>query len=221
MIAYAAGSCFLPNKIISGGVSGISTILYHIFTVIVIGLTVAFGWTFSIRFANPRVEGPVGVPRVVLSGSMSYKLESNEYLDENGLDDQFDTFDLIITHELPGEFELELYDIVVYELKGELVVHRIVGIEEPNEKHPEHRLFELRGDAIKYSDTRPVEYSQMMAIYRGEHVKYVGSFVHFMQSPAGYVCILLMIVGCIISPLTDLLIRRARKNRLRLLGYYY
>ena len=31
MVAYAVGSCFLPNKIVSGGVSGISTILYHIF----------------------------------------------------------------------------------------------------------------------------------------------------------------------------------------------
>ncbi len=29
MVAYATGSCFLPNKIVSGGVSGMSTILYH------------------------------------------------------------------------------------------------------------------------------------------------------------------------------------------------
>ena len=30
MVAYATGTCFLPNKVVSGGVSGISTILYHI-----------------------------------------------------------------------------------------------------------------------------------------------------------------------------------------------
>lgn len=30
MVACATGTCFLPNKIVSGGVSGISTILYHI-----------------------------------------------------------------------------------------------------------------------------------------------------------------------------------------------
>ena len=30
MVAYATGGCFLPNKIVSGGVSGMSTILYHL-----------------------------------------------------------------------------------------------------------------------------------------------------------------------------------------------
>ena len=33
MVAYATGTCFLPNKIVSGGVSGISTVLYHLFKV--------------------------------------------------------------------------------------------------------------------------------------------------------------------------------------------
>ena len=114
---------------------------------VVLALSV-FGLTFFVKFQNPRVEGNMPVPRVVLSGSMAYKNESNKYLQANGLDDQFETFDLIFTHELPGEFELELYDVVVYELRGELIVHRIIGIEEPNENHPDHRLFQLRGDAV-------------------------------------------------------------------------
>ena len=181
---------------------------------------VFFGFTFFVKFQNPTVEGSVPVPRVVLSSSMAYKNESNHYLEQHGLDDQFDTFDLIFTHELPGEFELELYDVVVYEFRGELIVHRIVGIEEPNEQHPEHRLFQLRGDAIRYSDSDPVSYSQMRSIYKGERIPYVGSFVAFMQSPAGYLCIFLVIVGFVATPLIERYMINKRKKRFKQLGFY-
>lgn len=33
LTAYAISACYLPNKIVSGGVSGISTILYHMFKI--------------------------------------------------------------------------------------------------------------------------------------------------------------------------------------------
>lgn len=197
------------------------TIVYLVFSVLTILAVILLAWTFTVRFRDPKVVGPGSVPRVVLSDSMSEKRDTNTYLEENGLDDQFDTFDLIFTEELPGEFELELYDIVVYKYKDETyIVHRIIGIEEPNENHPDHRLFQLRGDAVKYSDDRPVEYSQMMSIYRGERIQYVGSFIHFMQSPAGYLCILLMVVGFILTPIIDVLIKIAKKKRLIILGYY-
>ena len=198
-----------------------TTIVYLVFSVLTVAALVLMAWTFSIRFSDPMVTGPGSVPRVVLSDSMSKKRPSNKYLEEYGLDDQFETFDLIFTEEIPGEFELELYDIVVYEHKeGELLVHRIVGIEEPNEKHPDHRLFELRGDAVVFSDEYSVEYSQMRSIYRGEHIKYVGSFVHFMQSPPGYICIMLMVVGFVLSPIIDIVLKVAKKKRLIKLGYY-
>ena len=120
--------------------------------------------------------------------------------------------------ELPDEFELELYDIVIYELRGDLIIHRIVGIEEPNEEHPDHRLFELRGDAVKNSDEFKVEYSQMKAIYRGEKIRFAGSFIFFMQSPLGYLCILLLVVGSILSPILELMISHAKRKRLAELG---
>ena len=53
------------------------------------------------------------VYRVVQTGSMAKKNDKNEYLFENELNDQIQTFDLIRTDKLPGEMELELYDIVV------------------------------------------------------------------------------------------------------------
>lgn len=187
--------------------------------VITIFAVIFFVWASALRFKDPKVVGDVAVPRVVLSDSMSYKRESNKYLEENGLDDQFDTFDIIFMGELPDEFELELYDIVIYELRDELIVHRIVGIEEPNEQHPDHRLFELRGDAVKNSDEFKVEYSQMKAIYTGEKINYVGSFIYFMQSPLGYICILLLIVGSVLSPILEFMVNHAKRRRLDELGY--
>ena len=178
-----------------------------------------FAFTLWLRFSEPTVKGSLAVPRVVLSDSMSEKHEANKYLTENNLSDQLDIFDLILTRELPGEFELELYDVVVYEYKGELIIHRIIGIEEPNARHPDHRLFQLRGDALRYSDEFAVEYSQMRSIYRGERVPFVGSFIFFLQSPIGSVCIALVIVGLIVSPIVDAVIQRKRRQRLRVLGF--
>lgn len=196
--------------------------VYQKVILVVVIIAVAFlGWTLYVKLQTPKVEGDMAVPRVVLSDSMSYKRSSNTYLEENDLNDQFDTFDLIFTHELPGEFELELYDVVVYEIEGEMVIHRIIGIEEPNEKHPEHRLFQLRGDAVKYSDEFAVEYSQMMSIYKGEKIPFVGSIIHFMQSPAGYLCILLLVVGFIASPMIEKILWQRKIKRLTKIGYFY
>jgi hypothetical protein len=63
--------------------------------------------------------------------------------------------DFIQTAKLPDEFDLKLYDIVVYEHEDAMIIHRIINIEEPNEDHPDHRHFTLRGDSAKYSDEIP------------------------------------------------------------------
>jgi len=136
-----------------------------------------------------------GVPvlKVVATSSMSARYEKNEYLFNHNLTDQLQVFDLVVLHELPPEDQLELYDIVVYEhITGTLLIHRIVNIEEPNQKHPNERYFLLQGDANSSADVFPVRYSQMKSIYRGEKIPNVGSFVYFMQSPAGIICFILV-----------------------------
>ncbi len=159
------------------------------------------------------------IPRfqVVASESMSQKNPKNKYLKENNLNDQFDMFDVIVTHKLPAESELKQYDIVVYEVDGILVIHRIVNIEEPNAKHPNERHFLLQGDNVSAPDTFPVLYSQMRAIYRGEKVSFIGSMVMFLQSPAGYLCMLLVLFATIVSPIVDRILYNAKINRLHMI----
>ena len=155
--------------------------------------------------------------KIVNSSSMSKKNEKNKYLFENNLNNQFSTFDLILTYKLPKEEELKLYDIVIYEVDDVLVVHRIVGIEEPNKHHPEERWFLCQGDAISQPDRFPVKYSQMRGIYKNEKIPFVGSFVAFMQSPAGYMCIILVALAVVLTPILEKKLEKAKQLRLALM----
>ena len=159
--------------------------------------------------------------RVVLTSSMEEKNENNKYLFDNKLDNQFGAFDLIATYKVPAEEDLKLYDIVVYEVDGVLVVHRIVGIEEPNKYHPNERHFQLQGDAVGSPDRFPVRYSQIKGIYKDQKVPFVGSFILFTQSPAGWLCILLVIASFVVTPILEKKLsthRNARLEELRAQG---
>ena len=172
-------------------------------SILLIAITSLFVFSLFVKFSPESLPSNFSQVHVVESNSMSKKREENRYLFENNLDDQFQIFDLIVTHELPLENDLQLYDIVVYEIEGILVVHRIIDIEEPNEQHPDCRHFTLKGDANENIDRRPVLYSQMRSIYRGERVQYIGSFVLFLQSPAGFICIVLIAATCVAIPIME------------------
>ncbi len=173
-----------------------------------------FVFSLCVNLHQDSFSADVPTLRVVQSDSMARKHTSNKYLTENSLNDQFQTHDIILTYQVPDEFELKLYDIVVYEVDEILVVHRIVGIEEPNEKHPACRHFRLQGDAVGSPDRYPVKYEQMRGIYRGERIQFLGSFVTFLQTPAGWLCILLVVGVTLLSPLLDEIIEKESKKRL-------
>lgn len=177
-------------------------------------LSVLFAFSSYTAFTQNEKVGKIPTLKVVTSGSMSMKFQDNEYLFENNLDNQISTFDLIVLHELPKEQDLKLYDIVVYEVGENLLVHRIVGIEEPNAEHPNERYFLLQGDNVQYPDKFPVRYSQMKSIYKSERIPFVGSFVFFMQSPAGVLCFLLTIFGIIAIHFVEKKILSVRDKRL-------
>lgn len=181
---------------------------------VILGIALCF--SLYSRFTENGMVGSIPTVKVVETGSMEFKHKDNSYLFENELNDQVETFDLIVLHQLPAEKDLKLYDVVVYEINGYYIVHRIVGIEEPNEQHSE-RWFLLRGDANKQSDDFPVTYRQMRSIYYGERVPFVGSFVFFMQSPAGMLCFLLVVFAVVATPIAEKKIENAKKARLEII----
>lgn len=185
--------------------------------VICLVFVVMLAGALIIRGTENTCCGAIPTYRVVLTGSMAEKNDKNLYLWENKLDNQIQTFDLVRTEQLPGEMELKLYDIVVYEVDNVLLIHRIVGIEEPNERHPDCRFFLLQGDAVEAPDRFPVLYGQMRGIYRGERIPFIGSFILFMQSPAGWLCVLLIVAATIATPILDGVLKKARDKRLAIL----
>ncbi len=202
-----------PNRF-SGVVNNVFTFLICL---IFAGMFLVSLWVQG----NPDAPtGNIPVFRVVQTGSMAKKNEKNTYLYENDIDNQIQTFDLIKIEALPDEMDLELYDIVVYEVDDMLIVHRIVEIIEPNESHPDCRYFRLQGDAIEAADRFPVTYDQMRGIYTGTRIPYIGSFILFMQSPAGWLCMLLIVIASIATPIIDKVISYERLNRLWLVDPY-
>lgn len=190
---------------------GLSLLLCMVFSV---------GFVFSMWMNATEDRAANGIPsiKVVKSDSMATKHEANSYLWENNLNDQIQMFDVVVCNHLPAEEDLKLYDIVVYEQNDIYVIHRIVGIEEPNEKHPNERYFLIKGDANKYADEFPVLYSQMKGIYEGFKIPFVGSLVLFMQSPAGWLVILLVVYAMVATPIVEKKMRKVRNRRLTEIG---
>ncbi len=179
--------------------------------VVVLG---AFVFTLCTNVNGDKKVGDTPVLQVVQSGSMAYRSEYNNKVGNNPeIDNQIQVFDLIVIHKLPAEQDLKLYDIVVYEVENILIAHRIVGIEEPNDKHSE-RYFLLHGDAVENPDRFPVRYSQMKGIYQNQRVPFVGSLIMFLQSPAGYLCVLLIAVALFVAPAVDKKLWKAKMERL-------
>ena len=180
-------------------------------------LVVAFSFSGYVSAKEHKVANGIPTLNVVKSDSMSYVNKDNQYVKPGQVTNQLQMFDLIVVYKLPKEEDLKINDIVVYEVDGDLVIHRIVAIEEPNEKHKE-RHFLLHGDANKYPDYFPVTYSQMKGIYTGDKLPMVGSFILFLQSPAGYLCMLLMVFAIVSVPIAEKSVNKRIKARLVAMG---
>lgn len=175
------------------------------------------GFATYVNIVDEKMVGAIPVPKVVLSASMETIHKKNTNLTANGITNQFSAFDIILLHELPAEEDLKVFDIVAYEKDGEIIVHRIVAIEEKNYLHPNERYFVLQGDAVGKNDSFPVLYSQMRGIYRDQRVPFVGSFVCFMQSPAGYMCVLLVVLTMFLTPIMERKIDKEMQKRWELI----
>jgi signal peptidase len=127
---------------------------------------------------------------VVASGSMSEKNSANDYLEENGLDNQFNTYDLIVLEQV-NESDLKLYDVIAFvDDTGRNVIHRIVGFGADGS-------FITRGDANNTDDLFHPTFENVIGRYADKRVPALGSLVMFLQSVGGVVT-LLSLVYCIL-----------------------
>ena len=120
---------------------------------------------------------------VVASGSMSEKHEENNYLIDKQLNNQFQTYDIIILEKVNSPDELLLHDVIAFINDEKVnVIHRIIDIEDGK--------YETRGDANDASDKYHPTYSDVIGRYTGKRIPGIGIFIMFLQSYFGIITIL-------------------------------
>ncbi len=132
---------------------------------------------------------------VVSSGSMSEKNANNEYLVTNQLDNQFNTYDIIVLTKVTDKNPIQLYDVIAYKNdKGINIIHRVIKIE--NDENGVIR-YVTRGDAVGTSDAYHPTQEDIIGKYNDQRVPFIGIFILFFQSYPGIITIL-SVIYCVI-----------------------
>ncbi len=144
----------------------------------------------------------------VASGSMSQKNPANPYL--SNIDDQLNTYDVILLEKVESESELKLYSVIAYvNDKGENIIHRIVGFQQT----ASGVRYVTRGDSNNADDTYKPCIDNVIGKYTGTRVPYVGAFLVFLQSYSGIVTVLAILYCLVMIERTSQKIYTARKER--------
>lgn len=156
------------------------TVVYYALLAIVIPI---FGLSLYSRIKNNVTKFGDNFVMVVASGSMSKKNEANEYLSD--LNNQFNTYDMVVLTGVKNKSELSTYDVIAYKNdKNVNVIHRIIAIDYVNGEYI------TRGDANAASDSYHPKFSDVIGKYTGKKIPGIGVFIMFFQSYAGIVTIL-------------------------------
>lgn len=123
---------------------------------------------------------------VVASGSMSEKNESNDYLYTYNLNDQFQTYDMIVVSKVSDVSKISVYDVIAYRNnKGVNIIHRVKEIIVSDGEV----RFVTRGDANNADDAYHPKFDDIIGVYSGRRIKGLGMFVMFFQSYAGIITV--------------------------------
>lgn len=162
----------------------IKTILFFLTMIIIIPLFII---SLISRIQNNTVMIGGNTIMVVGSGSMSEKHKNNSYLISNNLNNQFNTYDIIIIEKVNDKSDLKQYDVIAYydSTKKINVIHRIIDINGDT--------YITRGDANGESDKFTPTFDDVIGRYTGKRIQGIGILVMFLQSYAGIITIVSLI----------------------------
>lgn len=148
----------------------------------------------------------------VASPSMSMKNEANPYL--AGINNQFNTFDLITLEKVDSPADLDLYDVIVFTNdEGTNIIHRIVGFQQTSTGV----RYVTRGDSNNTNDDYRPCFDDVIGEYSNTRIPYVGAFIMFLQSLSGIITIAAVIYCLIMIESTASKMFIAREMRIDLL----
>lgn len=148
----------------------------------------------------------------VASGSMSEKNAANPYL--ANINNQFNTYDMLMIEKVDSAKDLQLYDVIAYvNDEGVNIIHRIVGFQQSSEG----LRFVTRGDSNNADDEYKPKVDDILGEYTGKRIPYVGVFLMFLQSYSGIVTVAAVIYCLIMIESVGSKIYAAQEERLLLL----
>lgn len=145
----------------------------------------------------------------VASGSMSEKNSANPYL--VNIDNQFNTYDMIVLQKVESTSDLQLYDVIAYvNDEGVNIIHRIVGFQYTSSGI----RFITRGDSNNADDEYKPCMDDVLGEYTGKRIPYIGVFLMFLQSYSGIITVAAVIYCLIMIESMGNKIYDAREDRL-------
>ena len=148
----------------------------------------------------------------VASGSMSEKNEANPYL--ANINNQFNTYDMIMLEKVESTNDLQLYDVIAYvNDEGVNIIHRIVGFQQTSSGI----RFVTRGDSNNADDEYKPSMDDVLGEYTGKRIPYIGVFLMFLQSYSGIITVAAVIYCLIMIESMGNKIYDAREDRLAFL----
>ncbi len=151
---------------------------------------------------------------VVASGSMSQRHEDNDYLDTYSLNNQFNTYDIIILNQVSSASQLKKYDVIAFvNDKGINVIHRIIDVQYT----ATGVTYVTRGDSNNASDAYHPTFKDVIGVYSGEKIDAIGIFVMFFQSYGGIVTIAALVYCLFMLDRYNVQAEKVQQNRIKLL----
>ena len=149
---------------------------------------------------------------VVASGSMSEKHPSNDYLVTYSLNNQFNTYDIIIIDAVEDSEEIEKYQVIAFvNDKGINVIHRVVGFE--TDQSGTLRYI-TRGDSNNDYDSYKPCFDDVIGVYANQKINGLGIFIIFFQSYSGIVTIAALVYCLIMMDNLNKRVKTAQTERI-------
>ena len=128
----------------------------------------------------------------IATNSMSGKLSSNTYLEENDIKNGLFQYDIAAFDKL-GDKEIKLYDIILFKQDNKLITHRVIELVGENQ-------YKTQGDNNVLPDEWTVDRNNVLGIYN--HTLKFMSFVNYISYTPGYYVTLVGIAYYIGATLT-------------------
>ena len=161
---------------------------------IVIGVYLAFAifafTTKVVYLTMPVVNNQYYVS--IATNSMSGKLSSNTYLEENDIKNGLFQYDIAAFDKL-GDKEIKLYDIILFKQDNKLITHRVIELVGENQ-------YKTQGDNNVLPDEWTIDRNNVLGIYN--HTLKFMSFVNYISYTPGYYVTLVGIAYYIGATLT-------------------